>query len=236
VTDSVKLVAAWRKISSKRSLGQSIAQISLALLFAVGSPAAGIFASYAIKGSNLEVLVKSAYCGFFKGEIFENMSEFVETYAAQVMDASELYARECYRDGDFGKSVPARCNIFIRPKVDFTMEEASCPFQGQCISSTVAFDTGMIDVIPQFGLNMAGNGMRYRIRRTCAVLSSENRTTTVKASDLPPHLLGFTPEPHQKALLVHLGTREGEDPGSPWANATFGIFPHELKMFTLGYV
>ena len=222
-TDSIKLIYTWNPISSKKVLGQSIAQIFLAFLFTLGSLAAGIFASYAVSGSDLEVLVQSPYCGFFKSQDLEVLNEFIVTYSTQVMDTGALYARECYQGG---RNPPARCNIFIRPTVNFTTEEVPCPFQGHCISSGVAFDTGMIDVTTQYGLNMAstsGGGIKHRIRRTCGVLSTENRTSIANASDLPTHFLGSPPKPGQQLLLVHLGTREGEAPGSALANVTVAI-------------
>jgi len=211
VTDSLKLVFKWKGIASKKVLGYSMMQISVALFFAIGSLAASIFSSYAVSGSNLVVLVKSPFCGLMTGVTYSG-------YNSQVMDISNRYARECYRDG---KIVPARCNIFMNPKLDFTMEDAECPFPGQCKGRGVALDSGMIDVIEAFGLNSPKeNGVKYRTRKTCGVLSMENRTSVVKATDLPPHLLRWAPLPQEEYLVAHLGNRK-ED--TAWANATFGF-------------
>lgn len=220
LTDSIKLFFAWRgTTSTKKALTQTWLQFIFALVFALGSIAASIFSSFVVDSTNLEVLVKSPYCGLI-GTGLTAGGYVSESYSAKVLDDAIRYADDCYQLDDI---VPSRCNIFPRPRVPLTTESVSCPFaEGMCTSPALAFDSGILDFNEHFGLNLADKDrMKLRKRTICAALSQEGRTSVAKASDMPSGLLGRPPLPEEELMNYHYGVRANDD--SPWANGTWGI-------------
>lgn len=218
MVDSLKLLITWKNTpSSKASLWQSSLQITVALVFTVASVASSIFSSYVVDSSNIEVIVRSPYCGLYGDG--DSRSYTSESYSIKVLAASTLYADECYQSGNI---IPTRCNIFIQPRVPMTVEQVACPFDGSmCTSPALAIDSGLLDFNNAFGLNLENEDrMKFRKRTTCSILSQENRSTLTNASDMPETMIGRAPLPGEEMLNYHYGTR-AED--SPWANFTWGV-------------
>jgi hypothetical protein len=219
MVDSLKLLFTWKgNLSSKKSLWQSSLQIVVALVFTVVSVAASIFSSYAVDSSNIEVIVRSPYCGLYGDK--ENLQGYdSESYSIKVLAASTSYADECYQSGNI---IPTRCNIFVRPRVPITTERVACPFEESiCTSPALEMDSGLLDFNNAFGLNLASEDrMKFRKRTTCAILSQENRSTVTKVSDMPAYMIGRPALPEEELINYHYGTR-AED--SPWANFTWGV-------------
>ena len=139
----------------------------VALIFAIGSVTASIFLFYAVAGLNLEVLVLSPLCG-----LVGLKTDGVGTtyYGGKIADISERYADDCYGDNAI---IPSRCNVFVKPRIPFTVENTTCPFSAPniCSSAAVAMDIGLVDFNDDFGLNLVNNErVKYRQRITCAVL------------------------------------------------------------------
>jgi hypothetical protein len=148
---------------------------------------------------------------------WDDVGDYHPTYWARAWTISEQYADDCYGDGTI---IPTRCNMFVKPRIPFVVENASCPFSSTniCSSETVAIDTRMMDLNDAFGLNLDQNEhVKYRQRMTCAVLDQQHLTTVVDASVLPSHYRSWDPLPGEKILQYHLGPRPD---GS---NMTFGI-------------
>lgn len=218
MADSFKLFVTWRKTPASRSnLGGSVMHFSVALLFTVGSLVASIFSSLAVTSANIEVLVKSPYCGLIGLKDGNQIPD--STYFGKVLDVSTQHADECYQDG---VSVPSRCNVFVQPRIPITMENTSCPFSPEmCASPTVTFDSGLLDLNDHFGMNLPSQDrIKLRRRTSCAILNTENRTKIVKPSDLPPSYMVHPLFPEDQVLIYYVGSRRG-DPLMP--NATFGF-------------
>ncbi|KAF2746629.1 hypothetical protein M011DRAFT_403849 [Sporormia fimetaria CBS 119925] len=165
VADSVKLWYAWRGVSDG-ALGRSLIQIGTALFFVAASLVASTFSSLIVDNTNLEVLVQSPHCGSLNRSL-ESDNE-VTAYLGPVFSAADDYAPDCYRNG----SLPSRCGIFSRPKIDFKTEEVPCPFDAKmCNSSAISLDSGIIDVNDAFGFNFGqSDRLRYRKKTTCSIL------------------------------------------------------------------
>lgn len=214
LADSLKLLFTWRGKAEPRALRHSLLLITIALIFALGSMTASIFSSYAVVGSNLEVLVSSPLCGLADSK-GNNLNDF--GYWSKVSVLGEQYADDCYGNDT---AIPTRCNVFIKPRIMFTAETASCPFQNRhrCSSEAVAIDTGLLDFNDDFGLNLGKEeNVKYRQRMTCAVLDQQNLTSVINADMLPPHVRDWDPLPGEQVQAYHLGLRPD---GS---NFTFGI-------------
>lgn len=222
MTDSVKLLFAWKgKVESRGALGHSVLMTLVAFLFGLGTLAASIFSSYAVDGTNIEVLVSSPLCGL----IYSGTSSPValgERYLSKARDAGEKYAGECYQPGS---ATPTRCNVFSRPTIPLQVstKDVPCPFSSKiCTSSTVGYDTGLLDMNDVFGFNLNHNeGVKIRQKGRCAILSQEGRTRVVNNTDIPRHLTGTAePLPQEQTLVFYLGSLANEQ--SDFRNATLG--------------
>ncbi|KAF2200034.1 hypothetical protein GQ43DRAFT_464310 [Delitschia confertaspora ATCC 74209] len=229
IADSVKLAFSWKRTKNRKTSLQLLPQTVLALVFTLGSMAAGIFSSLIVRSSNLEVLVSSPFCGQYWVPASQRQSVLSQGYEGQVRSISERYVQECYRGR---KTLPARChNIFTRSFIQSSIETVPCPFSaGICTSPAVAFDSGLLDVNDAFGFNLEDHErLKYRKRTTCAMLSQKDRTrrATFRETEWPTHLFGRPPLPEEELILYYFGTR----PDIPaWQNVTYGVSLSEANV------
>lgn len=220
MADFLKLFFAWKKeLRITHALRQSLPPTLAALTFTLGSITASIFASFAVVGSNVEVLVSSPLCGLIQSA----SGYYTGTYPASVALLSDKYARDCYKIGD---STPTGCNIFHRAFVPFTVENASCPFPSErCSSPAVTLDTHLLDLDSHFGMNLpAKDKVRFRVRSTCAVLKLEGLTSVIDAESLPENFMNRPPYPGEQVFTLNFG------PPNRRFNATNVTFAMSLYM------
>jgi hypothetical protein len=176
MADSVKLWYAWRGVSD-RALGRSLAHISVAFLFAAASLMVSIYSSSIVDNTNLEVLVQSPHCGRigFSDGSFPDWN----AYFSAVFSAAKDYTPDCYKDG----SLPIKCNVFSRPKIDFKTEVVPCPFDDKmCSSPAIEFDSGLVDLNDALGMNLRDSDrIQYRRKNTCTILPLEGYTRVTPA-------------------------------------------------------
>jgi hypothetical protein len=218
MAESTKLWWYWRNRNDK-VLARSLVQFLLATSCTVSFIAASIASSFVVSSSDLEILVRSPFCGGVNGSV---PSEILINFNAAVGAVSIPYVEECYRNQTV---LPARCKAYVNPRVGFTTERVACPFDGRfCAADTlgnlpaIAFDSGLVDPNAAFGLNLPKKDqVKYRRRTTCAVLSLEGRTSIVDARDFPDVLQQGPDIPGERFLLAHYGDRPnlGE-----WRNTT----------------
>lgn len=210
MADSVMLWYAWRGVS-ERALGRSLAQISIAFLFAAASLVASIYSSWIVENSNLEVLVQSPHCG--SPNISTAIGNF-HSFLNPISAAAEEYAMACYKKNG---SLPSRCNIFSRPTVDSTTTEVPCPFDDKmCASPAIALDSGLVDVNVAFGLNLGdADRILYQRKTTCAILPLEGYTkvTTVSSDRSTPPSSGQGQLTEYLYGVSDFGIRDPSSPG-----------------------
>jgi hypothetical protein len=187
IADATKLWCSWRN-KADHALIASLAPLSLALVCAIGGIAASLASSYVIDSSGVEVLISSPYCG----SITVTESQHSErTYINIVEAMARTYATDCYPiyNQTIG-SLPARCQVFIRPSVPLQVETVECPFSPKICKGSkenpsmgVAVDSGLVDVNDAFGLNLANKDrVKFRKRTTCGVLQHDDYTKVVNTS------------------------------------------------------
>lgn len=204
--ESLKLVHVWRDTrhrgkKERQAWRYSILQAIVAVIFTAGFLVAGVFSSQAISGTNIEVLVRSPYCGLVPPK---SASSEGDAYSNKVASYSTKYAEECYSDNE---RAPSRCNIFVHPRLPMRIMNETCPFdESICVSQAVSIDSGLMDLNDAFGLNLENKDrMKLRTKMSCSILSLENRTSLIKAADVPANVLGRASLPEEEMLVYHLG-------------------------------
>ncbi|KAJ4298081.1 hypothetical protein N0V90_005980 [Kalmusia sp. IMI 367209] len=86
-----------------------------------------------------------------------------------------------------------------------------------CTSPAIAFDSGLVDLNDAFGLNAKDSDrVLFRRRTTCSILSLENRTEIVNASDVPfSTFAGRDALPNEEVTQYHYGKFSDEAPNTP---------------------
>ncbi|KAF2745682.1 hypothetical protein M011DRAFT_478832 [Sporormia fimetaria CBS 119925] len=218
--DCLKIGYAWRNKMKDQRLSlvlRTLSTASVALLFTLASLAASIFSSFAMDGTNIEVLVDSPRCGFGISNALTTNTK----YLGLVHQQSGQYAEECYREAP-----GSRCKVFSRLNLPLTVENVTCPFgKSMCVTDGLSFDTGLMDLAADFGFNIPPReGVQFQKRTNCSVLSLEGRTSLVDGAILPqPLTKARDPLPGEKFRLIHLGTMDLKYfPGIPeeWGNVT----------------
>ena len=204
--ESLKLLRVWKDTrhrgkSQRLALHHLLGQALVAVIFTAGFLAASVFSSQAISGTDIEVLVKSPYCGLIPPK---SQTSEADAYSNKVASFSTRYAEDCYIDND---KAPSRCNIFVHPRLPMTVTNESCPFEESvCATQAVSIDSGLLDLNDAFGLNLKENDrMKLRTKMSCSVLSLENRTSVIKAAEVPRNVLGRAPLPEEEMLAYHFG-------------------------------
>lgn len=183
--DSLKLLHAWRHRSTRPILARCVIPASFGLLFALGSLAAGVFSSYIVTTTDLEVLVGSGSCRLLNSTDYIAANTDDVTYQAALRSAASSFAQRCYREGP----LPSDCNFFIHPRVEPTLSFVECPFDsGLCFNGSdtkaAVLDSGYLDSNDVLGINAPPED-RVLMRRqsTCVPLDTAKYTTLINNSD-----------------------------------------------------
>jgi len=185
-TERLKLWFLWRRKVGHTAF-RGLFTVLPPALYAIGALFASIFTSAIVSTSNLDVLVRSPFCGFIKQSTPEQGRASLAAYTKSYEGNGVSYAAECY-NRDTTES--ARCeNIFLRPSIPFSITEGPCPFAvNMCITDTspsVVMDSGLLDMNDYFGFNIKPvENVKFRRRTTCAVLSAEDHIRIVDRSEL----------------------------------------------------
>ena len=168
MADTIKLWWAWRS-KARRPLLRSIVLIFVAVAFAAATGAASVFSSLVVDTTDLQVLVKSRGCGWV-----HFIRAFERGYRSPVKSASVPYARQCYVGASGDKDLPLACNVLVNRELLYNTSRVPCPFDADACEpgvDSVTFDTGLLDVGPSFGLNIASSdGVKFRQKMTCSVM------------------------------------------------------------------
>jgi hypothetical protein len=208
MADSIKLWWTWRK-RTKRVTVRSLFQFILAFSCSIGILAVSIFSSYVVNTTDLEVLVKSPFCGFVNDTVSVDAQR---SWVSAITSTSVPYAEECYQNRTILSAV---CKAYMRASVPFETQHPACPFSTEFCqdangnaSQAVAFDSGVVDLNHGFGLNLAKrDGVGYRRRTTCAVLPLAGHASHTNASDIPDAIWNRQTYPGEEAFQVHYGDR-----------------------------
>jgi hypothetical protein len=207
MADTVKLWWAWRS-KAEKPFFRSLVLLFVAISFAAATGAASVFSSLVVDTTNLQVLVKSPY---------------EDGYTHPVKSASVPYARQCYVGAGTNKDLPLTCNVLVNRELPYNMSRVPCPFEADSCEpevDSVAFDTGLIDVGPSFGLNLASSdGIKFRQRMTCSVMYAGGVYAEVVRASLGPlgHVTGNT-SVNPISVLFNYGTSTGSAiDGLTWA-------------------
>lgn len=220
LADWMKLWWIWRG-RTVRAWSRSIFLGGLTFLFAVATIVAGVFSSYIVDTTNLQVLVDSAECGPFQPSDADSFSKgnlaFLD-YSGRLEALTLPYAQECYQG--LGASLPARCRSFVQPNIPLVPQRTNCPFATSICKPFdqpgVIVDSGLQDANDAFGWNMqADQRIKYRRKTTCGVIKTQEYQTVFPAKDYPFNTRPLLP--NEENLAAHYGFRR--DTGD-WANLT----------------
>jgi hypothetical protein len=155
----------------------------LSVVFTAATIAVGIFVSYVVSSTNVEILVKSPFCGPLDLDRYllivsdsntDNLG-FLE-YQADLSTSSRAYSRACYQNTSVQS---AQCSTYIKPSIPITITREECPYANMCgnISKpAISFDSDFIDVNHGFGLNLhPRDAFKFRRKNTCALLETKDR-------------------------------------------------------------
>ncbi|KAH7392537.1 hypothetical protein BKA66DRAFT_457717 [Pyrenochaeta sp. MPI-SDFR-AT-0127] len=219
LADWVKLWWIWRKRTGK-ALSRSVLLCGLTSLFAAATVVAGVFSSYVVDTSNLQVLVSSPECGPLRpndGNTFSGNNLAFLDYTSRLETLSQPYAQECYQDGTL---LPARCRVFVQSNIPLVPKRIDCPFSNAICKPFdqpgVTVDSGLVDANDIFGWNLQPHQrIKYRRKTTCGVLKTQEYQTVFEAKDYPFNTRPLLPG--EQNLAAHYGLRRytGE-----WANLT----------------
>jgi hypothetical protein len=238
--DWMKLYWIWRK-RTRHAFSRSYVPLVIAVAFAALTLSAGIFSSYVISGTNIQVLGRSSACGplniepdvkNFSYAYLEGLNDYVE-----LVDARSIpFSKECFQNET---SLPVRCSAFTQPNVNLEPRRERCPFDPSvCIKNeypAVSIDSGLVEAGGYFGWNtQPENSVKYRRKLTCGMLELDGHTAVVNASYFPHRQREMDPD--EQLLVISYGnTTRGGD----WANTTFAhmlLDGNVSRSFTMGYV
>ncbi|KAF2743776.1 hypothetical protein M011DRAFT_450657 [Sporormia fimetaria CBS 119925] len=219
ISEWAKLWWVWRKRVTRASV-RSFPHVVISAVFLAGTLAVGIFTSYVVSSSDIDVLVSSPLCRPLKMGTFlvdgQPATVGGSAWALEVSKQGRLYAEDCYKT--FNSSmVPERCKAFTKPSILLKEERVDCPFNTSICAKferpALVLDSGLVDLNDGFGMNLpAGERVKYRKKTTCAILDLTGRWTILKPGDDPRLDDGH----NEDWLHIYLGDIQGTMP-----NATF---------------
>lgn len=223
LADTLKLWWLWRK-RTDRALYRSLVLTIFGIVFSAATIGVGIFSSYVVDSSNIQVLVDSPFCGPIgfdpTTEEFYKTPLRTEKYQAKVAALGRSLAEDCYQNNTF---LSERCQAFIKPNITFGRQRVDCPFDPSiCVDISqpaIEFDSGILDLNNDFGMNLEKKDhVKYRKKTTCAVLKTDGRYSVINASDYPSRARARPPLPSEELLLMHFGN---VPKNGGWPNTTF---------------
>lgn len=225
--DTLKLWWVWRK-KTHRALLRTLIPLTLAASFSIGLIAVGIFSSYIVDSTNLQVLVSSPFCGAIGldplAENFEQINTAMVEYASNVDSLSQVQSDDCYNK----TNLPPRCNVFTRPNVPLKTERVECPFNDSTICAdavdgkppAVLVDSDLVDMGVNFGMNLAPRDrVKLRKRSTWAVLSLEGHTRIMNGTDYKQTQRQMYPGEQMLILYYGINTFSNGTANETWASS-----------------
>ncbi|KAF2012695.1 hypothetical protein BU24DRAFT_465061 [Aaosphaeria arxii CBS 175.79] len=207
LTDTIKLYWTWKQTSDRAFL-RCLPQVVFSVCFIAIAIISGLFSSYVVDTSNLEVLINSPYCGQLNYTTLYMYQQSTNSLFANLFPAMETYARECYQNKT---KLPARCqNIFIRPNVSFTANPVACPWEkSMCLDYTslpaIEMDSGYVDFKKHLGYNLRDkDNVQLRKKTTCNVLPLDGHNQVRNASAWK-NRFAKKQEPDQKIIAYQYG-------------------------------
>ena len=205
--DTTKLWWTWKKKVDRPHLRSSII-LSFAICFSILALVAGIFTSYVVTTSNLEVLVDSPSCGFVNSSSLLSDSKSYSISMTSSKSFVQSYARDCYKNSSF---LPSPCfSTFFRPNISFTANPAPCPWEATMCSpetpSVISMDSNFVDMT-HFGINTSqGEKVKFRKKTTCSILPQTGHTIVRNATYWGDRLQGSrVPLPQEEAIGYRYG-------------------------------
>lgn len=222
MVDSFKLSWAWRSKADK-ALTRTFVPLFIALLFIVATVADGIFSTYVVKTSNVEVLVGSPHCARINLTALWNNQASAKSLS-NADPVVRAYANDCYQNATF---LPGMCrSIYTRPNISFTAKPAPCPWSASMCeneaSPAIALDSGLLDM-SDLGFNVKpGTGVKIRKLTTCNVLPLEGHSAIVNMSDYATRV-NRVPLEGEQAIALRFGSIGGhlskDDPGDTFVHS-----------------
>lgn len=214
------LLADWTKLywiarrTTKNAFSRSLLQAMLGFLFAAGAIVAGVFSSFVVDSTNLHVLVQSSNCGPLDMQGFID-SSYALSYASNVFSRSVPFAKDCYRSSN--ASLPARCNVMVKPNTPLVPERVSCPFnETLCLKydrPAVTIDSGLVNTNDFFGWNLVpSDEIHYRRKLTCGLLERDGYQRVANATE--PRVPG-------EQVMVGMYSEAGHEADGFPGNSTF---------------
>ncbi|KAF2111917.1 hypothetical protein BDV96DRAFT_499062 [Lophiotrema nucula] len=218
VADWFKLYWQWRK-KTRGTFRRSSLLFILAMVFTAGTIVAGVFTSYAVDTTNLQVLVHNSLCGPLDLSGVIGDADLITGYMAAADARIIPFGEECWKNTTSG--LPARCKAFIKPNVQLPSNRVTCPFAEElCIEKEelpgLTVDSGLTDANDVFGWNLGSKDrIRFRRRTTCGILRTQQYQSVINFTDYPYQVREALPQ--EEAITCHYGTV----PGLPaYSNAT----------------
>ncbi|KAK3350288.1 hypothetical protein B0T25DRAFT_505733 [Lasiosphaeria hispida] len=187
---TLSLVWCWRSKNGSRRSYVLLPYVLIAILAAVCAASGiifGIFSSFVVASSDIEVLLRSENCGVFTvPEVIQFQDPLWVAHNKFWMEglvAGTMYARQCYNTSSSSASA---CNIFTAPTVEWTTDYlAPCPFDRKmCLGPAMAMDTDLVDSNDVLGLNFpAADRVGVRKITTCSPIRQDGYVTMMNASD-----------------------------------------------------
>lgn len=218
LTDFAKMWWAWRSTDAPApSLWRrSLPLMSLATLFIAATVATGIFSSYIVDSSNIDIVVDSPFCGTL--ERTHSTMNLIGNYTPPIKRLAQEISDECYQNDE---PTSARCRIYPRTQITFGAEKTDCPWEPPMCDrpgqNAISVDSGLLHLNSGFGLNLPWeHPVHFRRKDVCSVLPLENRTSIIPATAFP--FYSRPPLPQEELLLISLGnfSSHGE-----WSNVSF---------------
>lgn len=218
VADWAKLWWVWRN-KTDRVFWRSLPQIMIGAVFAAATVTVGVYTSFVVSNSDVQVLVDSPSCGPITLDTFDMLWPPGDSaWAHSIQESGRSYADNCYQD--FNSSIlPDICESFIKPNIPLKEERVECPFSGSICAKidqpALSIDSGLVDLHDGFGMNLQPeNRLKYRQKATCAIIDVSDRYSITKDTNAIPWT-GRALQPEEEILVVHLN----ESPVT--GNATF---------------
>jgi hypothetical protein len=177
-SNRIKLWWTWRdKADRAFACAWLLALVSVVLTAA--TVAVGVFVSYVVSNTDIEVLVDSLLCCPFDLDLYNNQTVGgfdLAQYDAELRTLSRDYSQNCYQNMGI---LPTQCSTYVRPSVNFTRTHEACPFSNICgnvAQPGVVIDSGLVDVNQAFGLDLQPrDNVKLRRKNTCAFLETGGR-------------------------------------------------------------
>lgn len=188
--DFTRLGWAWRA-HTLRPLNRSVVFAVFSLVYAIAALISGIFSSYVVSSSHIEVLAHNSGCSSIN---LTTLSSGESEYVVKVTGSAEQYSDTCYTVNN----VPSQCEIYVKPRIDFKISTDNCPFESQiCRNSTppaVVLDSGLLDSNYDFGINASPKQrVKFRRKSVCAPLVTEGYSSFLTTSEYYSHGLESRP-------------------------------------------